>query len=69
MKAERTIQDEFRRLRSLRRNPAVQGEEDARLLGAEAALEWVLGYGAPPVWLVSAKPLQRHASRQAADIP
>jgi hypothetical protein len=50
MKAERTMRDELGRVRALRRNPAVQGEEDARLLGAQAALEWAVEGGPPPVY-------------------
>ena len=50
MKAERTIQDELRRILTVRRNPTVAFEsaEDRLLLGAQVALEWVLKRGEPP---------------------
>jgi hypothetical protein len=51
MKAERTIQDELRRILATRSNPAVHFEsaEDRLLLGAQVALEWVLKRGEPPL--------------------
>jgi hypothetical protein len=49
LKAKRTIQDELRRILSVRRNPALQfgSAEDRMLLGAQVALQWVLHHGEP----------------------